>query len=88
MKKLTDEDGEVREITKEDIKHFKPAHEVDPDFVNEMKRLQGQRGAQKQPTKTPVTLRIDPDIVEWFKADGKGYQSRINQALRDHIKTQ
>jgi len=35
-----------------------------------------------RPIKRPVTLRLDADVVAWFKADGRGYQTRINRALR------
>ena len=35
-----------------------------------------------KPLKMPVTLRLDADIVAWFKKQGQGYQTRINQALR------
>ena len=42
-----------------------------------------QRGRPKQlQTKVPVSLRLDPDVVEAFKADGPGWQSRMNAALR------
>lgn len=34
------------------------------------------------PGKTPVTLRLDVDILEWFKAQGPRYQTRINAMLR------
>ncbi len=85
-KPLTDKVGEVREITREDMKDFKPAQEaMPPEFFEGMKRLRGQRGPQKAPTKTPVTLRLDPEIVEHFKKSGRGWQSRINQALRNVV---
>jgi uncharacterized protein (DUF4415 family) len=32
--------------------------------------------------KKPVTLRLDSDVLEWFKSTGKGYQTRINAILR------
>jgi uncharacterized protein (DUF4415 family) len=32
--------------------------------------------------KQPVTIRLDPDVVEWFKRSGDGWQTRINAALR------
>lgn len=32
--------------------------------------------------KTPLTLRIDADMLGWFRAQGKGYQTRINGILR------
>jgi len=35
-----------------------------------------------KPLKKPVTLRLDADIIAWFQNDGRGYQTRINQALR------
>ena len=35
-----------------------------------------------RPLKRPVTLRLDADVIEWFKKDGKRYQTRINIALR------
>jgi len=35
-----------------------------------------------RPIKQPVTLRLDADVLMWFKAKGRGYQTRINQALR------
>lgn len=35
--------------------------------------------------KVPISLRIDKEVLDWFKADGVGYQTRINAALRSHI---
>jgi uncharacterized protein (DUF4415 family) len=35
-----------------------------------------------RPLKKPVTLRLDADVIAWFKKDGRRYQTRINQALR------
>jgi len=35
-----------------------------------------------RPVKKPVTVRLDADILAWFQRDGRGYQTRINQALR------
>jgi uncharacterized protein (DUF4415 family) len=35
-----------------------------------------------RPVKKPVTLRLDADVIAWFKARGRGYQTRINRALR------
>jgi uncharacterized protein (DUF4415 family) len=35
-----------------------------------------------RPLKKPVTLRLDVDVVAWFKRDGRRYQTRINTALR------
>lgn len=35
-----------------------------------------------------VTIRLDVDMLNWFKAAGPGYQTRINQILRDHMDAQ
>lgn len=45
-------------------------------------RLRGQRGPQKTPTKILISLRIDRDVLEAYKATGDGYLSRMNSALR------
>lgn len=38
--------------------------------------------------KTPVSLRIDPDILDFFKSQGKGYQTRMNAVLRAYMEAQ
>lgn len=40
------------------------------------------------PAKRQVTLRIDADVLAWFKSRGKGYQSRINALLRAYMEAQ
>jgi uncharacterized protein (DUF4415 family) len=40
------------------------------------------RGKYYKPTKTSTTVRIDSDVLAWLRAQGKGYQSRINAILR------
>src|SRR5947209_8310724 len=35
-----------------------------------------------KPIKKPVTLRLDADVLGWFRRDGRNYQTRINAALR------
>ena len=41
-----------------------------------------RRGLKPQPPKTAISLRIEQDVLEWFKAQGPGYQTRINAVLR------
>jgi len=81
---LTNDDGEVRELLKEDIRAMRPIAEVlPPELVKIIaNRKRGERGPQKAPTKQQVTLRLDRDVVERFRATGPGWQSRINEALR------
>jgi len=40
------------------------------------------RGKFYRPTKTSTTVRIDSDVLAWLRAQGKGYQSRLNAILR------
>jgi uncharacterized protein (DUF4415 family) len=35
--------------------------------------------------KVPLSIRLDPEIIEFFKAQGPGYQSRINAVLRSYV---
>ena len=43
------------------------------------------RGRFYRPVKQQVTLRIDADLLAWFRAQGGKYQTRINAALRDYV---
>lgn len=36
-------------------------------------------------SKIPLSIRLDQDVVEWFRAQGPGYQTRINEVLKKHI---
>jgi uncharacterized protein (DUF4415 family) len=47
--------------------------------------LKRGRGPQSAPTKVLTSLRLDADILEFFKSKGAGYQSRINAALRMEV---
>jgi len=48
-----------------------------------------RRGVFYRPIKQQLTLRLDADLVEWFKVNGgqrgEGYQTRINAALREYV---
>lgn len=57
--------------------------EADEDFWSRAERHRFFRPAKQQ-----LTLRLDADLIAWFKArspDGKGYQTAINRALRQHV---
>ena len=41
-----------------------------------------RRGLVPLPAKASISLRIDVDVLDWFKAQGPGYQTRINAVLR------
>lgn len=83
---LTDSDGEVRELTAEDLRHFKPAHDALPTALQKALGMK-VRGPQKTPTKDRITIRLSHDVVESFRATGDGWQTRIDAALKDWLKT-
>ncbi|NKF21927.1 BrnA antitoxin family protein [Solimonas marina] len=41
-----------------------------------------RKGLQPIPPKASISLRVDQDVLEWFKDQGPGYQTRINAVLR------
>jgi uncharacterized protein (DUF4415 family) len=65
------------------MKQFKPIHEAGlPDPL--MKKL-GVRGPQKAPTKVRVSLRLSPEVVDYFRATGEGWQTRMDRELLDLV---
>lgn len=46
-----------------------------------------RRGRPAGSTKTQIALRVDDDVLQAFKASGPGWQTRMNEALRDWLKT-
>ena len=60
--------------TKNDFAKAKPFDEVFPT-------MRKGRGPNKAPTKKLVSLRLSPEVLEHFKADGPGWQTRIDETL-------
>ena len=57
------------------------AHPTDPDFWKKAKIVMPQ-------AKETMTIRLDADVLEWFRRQGKGYQTRINAILRSYMRSQ
>ena len=79
-------------LTDEMIAQMRPASEVVPDIVEAFRRGELQRnpprrfrGPQKGPTKVQTTIRLDEDVVGYFKESGRGWQTRLNDALREAV---
>jgi uncharacterized protein (DUF4415 family) len=77
-------DEENPALTAEDIRKAVPAKEF---FGEErLKRLVGGRPRiNEEARKKVTTIRLDPDVLEAYKAEGKGWQTRINETLRAHM---
>jgi len=68
------------EWSEADFRQAKPFAEQFPELAQELRR---SRGRPKTDTpKKLVTLRLDADVVEFFRSSGPGWQSRINDSLR------
>jgi uncharacterized protein (DUF4415 family) len=73
---------DIPEITAEQFARMRPASEVVPEIVAQYRR---QRGRQKAPTKVLISLRVDRDVLDHFRATGKGWQTRMAEALEKAI---
>lgn len=81
---LTDTEGEVRELTAEDVARLRPAKEFLPaSLLTKLK----SRGPQRAPTKERITIRLSPEVVRRFRATGDGWQARLDAALKDWLKS-
>jgi len=81
---LIDEDGEVREITAEDVSRFKPFSALPASEQKVLLKLR-KRGPQKSPKKIPISIRLSPDVAEGLRATGNGWQGRADEALRSWL---
>ncbi len=61
--------------------------QIDMSDIPEISEEFFQNAKIRVPTKQPVTLRIDSDVLAWFKSGGAGYQTRINQLLRRYMES-
>ena len=62
--------------------------DIDTSDIPELDDAFFQHAELRLPPKQPVTLRLDADVLAWFKAGGQGYQTRINQLLRRYMESQ
>jgi uncharacterized protein (DUF4415 family) len=83
-KPLIDEDGEVREITAEDVALFKPFSAL-PQAEQKVLLKIRKRGPQITPKKVPISIRLSPDVAEGLRATGSGWQVRADEALRSWL---
>ncbi len=82
---LIDKKGEVRELTADELKKFKPLSEANPALYAKIKKGVGDRSPQKLPIKIPISIRVSPEVAEYFRAKGKGWQGRIDHVLKDYV---
>lgn len=80
-------DPDTWEWTEEEWASSRPAIEVAPDIVKAYRegRLTIAPHLRREQPKTRVTIRLDADVVARLRADGPGWQTRANAALREAV---
>ncbi|RWB05217.1 MAG: hypothetical protein EOS07_23130 [Mesorhizobium sp.] len=74
------DDADSPELTDEQIAKGKPFAEAFPDLAESIKRGRG-----RPPVAVPlqqISIRLEPAVIEKFKATGKGWQARVNDVLK------
>ena len=93
MKKLTSEhlmQGQKAEL---EALAALPSDQIQTDDMPEVQEdwSGAKRGMFYRPIKQQITLRLDADLIDWFKThqeQGEGYQTSINRALREYVRQQ
>jgi uncharacterized protein (DUF4415 family) len=77
-------DHENPEWARKDFERALPFSGLPPEL---RRTLSGRtRGSQRTPKKVPVSIRLSPDVLEAFRSTGAGWQARVDEILRAHIK--
>jgi uncharacterized protein (DUF4415 family) len=81
-KRVVDEDNPP--WTKADFARAVPFSGLPPDLQRVLSNR--KRGPQAEPKKVAVSIRLSPDVVKAFRESGAGWQTRVDEILRAHIK--
>ena len=79
-KKLSPE--RIAEIMEIPVTYDEENPKLTADQIARMKPIRSEYW-KVEPVKVPLSIKIDADVLAWFKSKGPGYQTRINQSLRD-----
>jgi uncharacterized protein (DUF4415 family) len=47
-----------------------------------------RRGSPKSSAKQPISIRLSPEVLDWFRSTGAGWQTRIDRVLREYVERQ
>jgi uncharacterized protein (DUF4415 family) len=82
IQRMIASDPDAPEATDEQLAQAKPFDEAFPALADAMRKNVGGRPKSENP-KVAVSLRLDQEVVARFKASGPGWQTRMNDVLRD-----
>lgn len=89
MKKETSKSLTVKQKAQLEALASLPDDQINTDDIPEVQNWSGaKRGLFYRPIKQQITLRLDADLIDWFKThatEGEGYQTSINRALREYV---
>ena len=74
-------DPEDAEATDEQLAQARPFAEAVPELFESIRRARGRPAVEKP--KQVVSIRLDQDVINKFKATGKGWQAKINEVLKN-----
>ena len=80
--------NEAQPLARADLARLKALRDEDIDYrdIPELDERFWQNAKLVMPrAKKQITIRFDQDILDWFKAEGKGYQSKMNAVLRAYV---
>ena len=86
-KLIADAPGEDREMTEKEILSWSDACVTHSQEELRMELEKRRRGKGRKPAKCSVTVRYDQDVIAAFKSAGKGWQTLLNAAVRDWLRT-
>lgn len=92
MKKMTSEHLSNEQKAEIEALAALPSDQIQTDDMPEVTDWSGAKRAMfYRPVKQQITLRLDADLIDWFKThqeQGEGYQTSINRALREYVRQQ
>jgi uncharacterized protein (DUF4415 family) len=83
-------DPDTRELDTEEIRRMRPARETLPKRIGESAAAELLKRRGRPPaetTKVATSVRYDRDVLDAFRATGEGWQTRMNDALRDYARS-
>ncbi len=81
----TDEEGGVEELTIADIKRLRPLREIDPDMLEAVENARRRGRPPAASPKQRMGFRLAADVIAGIRASGRGYNARVEQALREAL---
>ena len=83
---IINDDTKKNGLSEEDFKNAVPFSALPESLQTTLLGLKEGRGKQQAPTKVSTTVRFDSDVLAAFRATGRGWQTRMNNALKDWLR--